>query len=298
MIDGNKLGDAGYIYLGTPYKQMDCQKFVERCMADCGFKMDLSGSNAWYRYIMEHGVILSPEECVKQFGCVPKGAILFIHAFDGKEPEKYRNDGKGNASHMGIVTNETAEQMMAEILATIEDAKKRKEFIEKVSHGNGAIHSSSSRECVCTSTFKGKTINGGWNKVGLPDFVAYDYGGKATPAPTPAPAPSPDPKPSPEPIPVTATVYADNGRPVNFRKRANLAGALIERIPCGETVDVLDNMGDWCKIRWMGKTGYMMTKFLLIPEKDEELYCVTIHDLPRALAEEIANTYGGSITKE
>ena len=157
MVDGNRLGDVGFKYLGTPYSVMDCQAFVEKCLSDCGYNKNLAGSNAWYRYIMEHGVILTPEECTKQLGCVPKGAILFIHSYDGKEPEKYRKDGKGNASHIGICTRP---------------------------RGEGAIHSSSSRGCVAESKFQGKSINGGWNEVGLPDFVVYDYGGSYEPDPS------------------------------------------------------------------------------------------------------------------
>lgn len=157
MVDGDRLGDVGFKYLGTPYSVMDCQAFVEKCLSDCGYNKNLAGSNAWYRYIMEHGTILTPEECTIQLGCVPKGAILFIHSFDGKEPAKYHGDGKGNASHIGICTKP---------------------------RGEGAIHSSSSRGCVAESKFTGKSINGGWNEVGLPDFVVYDYGGSHEPDPS------------------------------------------------------------------------------------------------------------------
>ena len=75
MIDGNKLGSVGFQYLGTPYTQMDCQKFVEKCLSDCGCKKDLAGSNAWYRECLNHGTVMTPEECIKKLGCVPKGAI-------------------------------------------------------------------------------------------------------------------------------------------------------------------------------------------------------------------------------
>ena len=61
MVDGNKLGDVGFQYLGVPYSQMDCQAFVEKCLADCGLKMDLAGSNAWFREVNKNGVILTPE---------------------------------------------------------------------------------------------------------------------------------------------------------------------------------------------------------------------------------------------
>ena len=69
---------AGDKYLGRPYSEMDCQAFAERCMADCGYRKNLAGSNAWYRECVNHGWVGTPEECVKAFGCVPKGALLFI----------------------------------------------------------------------------------------------------------------------------------------------------------------------------------------------------------------------------
>ena len=162
MVDGNKLGDVGFKYLGTPYSQMDCQAFVEKCLSDCGLRKDLPGSNAWFREVYRDGVVLTPEECKKQYGCVPKGAFLFILEFDGKEPEKYKADGLGNASHIGICT---------------------------MPRGEGAIQSSASRGCVAESKFNGKTIkNGGWNRVGLWSKVTYDTGGVApTPSPTSIP---------------------------------------------------------------------------------------------------------------
>lgn len=268
MVDGNRLGDVGFKYIGTPYSQMDCQAFVEKCLSDCGLKKDLAGSNAWYREVAKNGVILSPEECVKQLGCVPKGAFLFIHAFDGKEPAKYHGDGMGNASHIGLCT---------------------------IPRGEGAINSSKSRGGVCESKFKQKSINGGWNKVGLWNQVSYDYGGGGTPAP------EPEPIPVEKQTAVVGNVPEGNRQDVNFRKRPNINAALIDRIQCGETVEVLSEDGLWAKIRWHGQTGYVMGKYLIYDEPVEpveQLYCVMIHDLPKALAEEISNTYGGTIMKE
>ena len=258
MIDGNKLAEVGFQKIGTPYSEMDCQKFVEWCLKQCGCSKDLAGSNAWYREVMKNGAVMTPEECVAQLGKVPAGAFLFILQQDGKEPEKYKPDGIGNASHIGICT---------------------------MPKGEGAIHSSASRGCVCESKFAGKTIkNGGWNRVGLWDQVAYDYGGKT-------------PEPEPEPDEWTAEVWAANGRPVNLREKPSKTAARIELIKVGETVDVLEYGETWCRVRWKTKNGYMMTEFLLFSEP-EDLYCVTIHDLPKTLAEEIANVYGGSITRE
>ena len=86
---------AGDKYLGRSYSEMDCQKFIEKCMADVGYKRDLPGSNAWFRDMTWTG---TPEECVRQFGQIPKGALLFILEQDGREPAKYRGDGIGNSS--------------------------------------------------------------------------------------------------------------------------------------------------------------------------------------------------------
>ena len=255
MVDGNKLGDVGFQYLGTPYSQMDCQAFVEKCLSDCGLKKDLAGSNTWYREVMKHGRILTPEECVKELGCVPKGAFLFIHAYDGGEPAKFKGDGLGNASHIGLCT---------------------------MPRGEGAIHSSASRGCVAESKFKGKSINGGWNKVGLWDQVAYDYGGGGTPAP----------EPEPEPLPDTATVYAENGKPVNLRKKASKLSALVDKVPCGETVEVLRYDFDWSFIRWKKKTGYMMSAFLLF--EDDELVTVRIPNLTMDEAQSLIGMYPGA----
>lgn len=268
MIDGNKLGDVGFNYLGVKYSVMDCQKFVERCIADCGKKIDLAGANTWYRYIMQHGAVMTPEECVKQLGCVPKGAFLFILKHDGKEPEKYRNDGIGNADHIGICTGD---------------------------RGKGAIHSSYTKDCVCESEFHGKTIkNGGWNMVGLWDQVIFDYaGGGASPS---LPA---EPAPLPAEIAVVGNVPAGNRQEVNLRAKPAKTARLLERVPCGDAVEVLNRADDWSKIKWRDYVGYMMTKYLVFDELEPNvLYCVTIHDLSRDEAESIVEVFGGSITEE
>jgi hypothetical protein len=186
---------------------MDCQAFVEKCLADCGLRKDLAGSNTWYREVMKNGAVMTPEECVRELGCVPKGAFLFILAQDGKEPEKYKKDGLGNASHIGICT---------------------------IPRGEGAIHSSASRGCVAESQFKQKSINGGWNRVGLWDQVAYDYGGGGAPAPEPEPEPAPAKRTA-----IVGNVQAGNRQDVNFRTRPDTNADLIDRIKCGEKVEVI-----------------------------------------------------------
>lgn len=251
-VDGGKLGSVGFEYLGVPYSEMDCQAFVEKCLADCGLKKDLPGSNAWYREVLSHGWVGTPEECVSMYGKVPPGAFLFILEHDGKEPAQYQGDGIGNASHIGICTG---------------------------TQGAGAIHSSSSRGCVAESKFKGKTIpNGGWNRVGLWDEV--DYNG-ATPAP----------EPTPEPEPEIATVYAANGKPVKLRAKPSTKCSLYWEVPVGETVVVYSRKSDWCNVDWNGIDGYMMTEFLLFCDDPAQTYCVTICGLSYAEAQDIMSEY-------
>lgn len=139
------LVDVSFKYIGVSYNVLDCKAFVEQCLSDIGIHKNLPGSNAWYREMTWVG---TPEECVKAFGYIPPGAFLFILEDVGPNtPEKYKHDGLGDASHIGIYT----------------------------AQGKGAIASSCSRAQVCESEFHGKTIkNGGWNRVGLWDALEYD----------------------------------------------------------------------------------------------------------------------------
>ena len=245
MIDGKQLGTVGFAKIGTPYSEMDCQKFVEWCLEQCGLKMDLAGSNAWFREVMNNGVIMTPEECVRELGTVPAGAFLFILEQDGGEPAKYKPDGLGNASHIGLVTGK----------------------------GEGAIHSSASRGCVAESKFQNKTINGGWNRVGLHNAVKYDFtqGGGKDPGEDPEPVPSPEPAPTP--VREFAIVWSENDLPVNTRKGPgrNYVQSMAGKLPVGETVEILkrttNNGEEWCQIRAQDRHGatwtcWMMGKFL------------------------------------
>lgn len=261
--DANLFASVGFEYIGTPYSVMDCQAFVEKCLADCGVKKDLPGSNAWYREVMNNGWVGTPEECTKKFGKVPAGAMLFILLQDGKEPPKYRGDGIGNASHIGICTGAL---------------------------GQGAIHSSASRGCVAESKFAGKTIpNGGWNRVGLWDQI--DYGESPEPDP-PQPVP-----PEPGETAIVGNVPPDKRQDVNLRKRPSTYSVLVDRVPCGEIVNVLDRDDGWCKVKWNKETGYMMTDYLIFddpPEPGSVYYCITIFDLTKEEADAIAAQYPNS----
>lgn len=140
-------------YLGTPYDELDCQALMEAMLRDVGVRKNWTGSNAMYRDMAWIG---TPEECVAKYGSIPIGAWLYILEQDGGEPAKYKADGIGNASHVGVYTGS----------------------------GKGAIHSSASRGEVCESAFAGKTIkNGGWNRVGFCKLLDYGLDGAVSTQP-------------------------------------------------------------------------------------------------------------------
>lgn len=246
---------------------MDCQKFVENCLLEVGIKKDLPGSNAWFRYMTWVG---TPEECKRRFGTIPAGAFLFILEQNGKEPERYKADGIGNASHIGIYTGVSGRKIVE--MATDAGVWGAAEY----NYGDGAIHSSASKGGVVTSKFAGKTIKGGWNMVGL--WNALSYGetvdailngerGEQTMA--------------------TATVTAENGTTVNLRSRESTAAGLVARVPIGAEVEVIEQGDEWCKISANGHTGYMMTKFLRMEDEVEKIA------VPKAEAEKAYGILGG-----
>ena len=237
-IDAVEFSWAGDKYIGRSYDDMDCQKFVEKCMADCGLPMDLGGSNSWYREMTWTG---TPEECVKIYGSIPKGALLFIlEPVSGSTPAKFRNDGIGDATHMGI----------------------------KTGRGDGAIHSSHTRGGVATSVFKDKTIkNGGWNRVGLYDRFTY---GKTVDWVLAHIGIGEQPeKPNEEVKPMTAVISSEDGNPVKLRQskdQSSAAYGIYDKYDVGTQVEIIQNGEKWSKVRIGKKTGWMMSKFLIADE--------------------------------
>jgi hypothetical protein len=171
---------------------------------------------------------------MRLFGQIPKGALLFILEKDGQEPEKYRGDGIGNASHIGI----------------------------KTGRNDGAIHSSSSRGCVATSKFKDKTIpNGGWNRIGLLSYFSYDksinwYFDHTAIGEKPAE------NNKEEQTMVDAIIKSKNGGKVNLRAGKSKKSDRIAEIPSESKVQFIEGAEGWSKIQWEGKTGWVMSEFV------------------------------------
>ena len=239
---GTQIVKASPKYLGRSYSEMDCQKYIERVLSDCGIKKDLAGSNAWYRFLMQNGWVGTFDECKRKYGAVPPGAFLFILRHDGGEPEKYKHDGIGNASHIGLYTDLPGAEMVQ--LAIDEygvDAEKAK----KANKGNGAINSSYTHDIVCTSKFPG-----GWNRVGLWESQ-IDYGGGGDKVD----------------VPYQAIV---KGGKLNLRQEPKRGSVRLCQIPDREIITITEEQGEWAKTAYNGHEGWLMKAFVE-PVKEESV---------------------------
>lgn len=122
------------------YSEEDCQAFVEQSIKRAGGDMgDYRGSNDMFRNACDK--IMTLNEALAAGGVAP-GVVLFIVKKDGGEPDRYKADGKGNASHIGIYTGSQYE----------------------------VVHSSASRGRVAEST-----LRNGWTHVGWLSAVDYYF---------------------------------------------------------------------------------------------------------------------------
>ena len=261
MPKGTELAKAGCPYLGRKYSEMDCQKFVEACLRDIGLRKNLAGSNAWFRECKRNGWVGSPEECSRVFGMIPVGAFLFIHHFDGGEENVGYHDGLGNASHIGIFTDMPGDEMVALAIEAGDTVAPKYNF------GNGAINSSSKRKAVATSEFAGETIRGGWNMIGL--WIKISYGesvdrilrGKGE-----------------KTVLYQAKVV---GGGLNMRSSPEISAERLLLIPDGTIIKVEEESGEWAKTSYLGKTGWVMKKYLEKIDADKDSVVVSRKELEK-----------------
>lgn len=88
-----------------------------------------------------------------------------------------------------------------------------------------------------------------------------------------SPAPGPDPEPVPEKK--TAIVWAASGKNVNMRKGPSTSKKLVNTVPLGSEVTILEYEQDWCQVAYTDKLratwyGWMMTEFLIFDDPPED----------------------------
>lgn len=229
-----------YVSPGTnDINGIDCSGAWVRCYKKHGFNI-LHGSNSIYRKECSSTGQISSNADLKI------GMMVFKNRFDGKEPEKFQNDGLGNFYHIGAVTSINP---LVITHATSPNAKQDTKF---------------------NSNRNGWTHWGIGNKVEISDVVINDgtNGGNETVAT------------SGELQDKNCKVVTENKSSVNMRKEDNKKGALVVRVPDGETVLVTSDSGNsYVGVRWedvagtyknIGKvyTGYMAREFLTIYDEN------------------------------
>lgn len=67
-----------------------------------------------------------------------------------------------------------------------------------------------------------------------------------------------------------------SGSTVNMRKIDDKSGSVIAKVPVGSKIEIESDLGQWCKIRYNGKTGYMMSNYLEYDDQSDETNADTI----------------------
>jgi len=137
---------------GHTYQEMDCKAFVEYCVNACGGSMAYAGSNDMYRNAVAY--LATIENAKAEGKLVPGAGLLIVEEVSAGTPSKYRGDGLGDATHVGLYVGEKA----------LTDVDKNGK-----SRACNTVHSSASRGRVV-----GGTTSGGWTHVIL--FKEIDYG--------------------------------------------------------------------------------------------------------------------------
>ena len=248
---GKSVADAAVraLGIGYTYEEMDCQAFVEYCTKQAGGTMRYDGSNDMARKAVWLGTL----ENAKAEGKLVLGAGLLIHE-DSEEnlPEKYRGDGLGDFSHVGLYVGPDA------VTDTDKQGKRR---------SCDVVHSSQSMDRVA-----GSTLQNGWTHVMW--FAEIDYGEDVQPGVHHGAGigggtgsgglTSGRPTESAERY---ATVVSPNGSPVKLRKSASQKEPVYWLVNNGARVLVERDTGEWSLITAICTDGYrrrayMMSQFL------------------------------------
>lgn len=239
--------------VGYTYEEMDCQAFVEHCVKQAGGSMDYRGSNDMAR----NAVWLGTLENAKAAGKLVPGAGMLIHEdTEANLPAKYRGDGLGDFSHVGLYVGDDA------LTDTDKNGQKR---------SCDVVHSSSTMERVA-----GSTLQNGWTHVMW--FSEIDYGVDVQPGVEIGTEISQDidatgaeggltagtPAASNERY---ATVVSPDGNPVKLRKTASQKESVYWMVNPGARVLVEREKDGWSLVTAVCSDGYvrrayMMSQFL------------------------------------
>ena len=203
-----------YVAKAAEYGKVDCSGAFAYWYKQAESYMFHGSNTMWRQYAPKRGKI-------GEIDLVP-GMAVYKHKDDGKEPEKYQNDGMGNFYHVGLYIGE----------GKVVEAKGTK---------YGVVYSDIKEWSHC-STLK---------------YTEYDI--------------SEQKQNSEVVFPCIGTVTTKSGV-LNVREKPATSGRIVETLPKGSTVEVLNKSGNWYEIR----NGYVSSDYISLTESMvESTYTVT-----------------------
>jgi hypothetical protein len=213
-----------YALGGVSINGMDCIGLVKYCAKQVGAGLNYAGSNDAFRNACSW--LGTYAEAQAQGRLIP-GAVGFILEHNGKEGDKYRADGIGNASHIGVI-------VLSGDVHSID-----------ASSSAGKVRTRTKRDAESIWTHIGWLKGFDYNMTTVVDEI----GGVMT-----------------EPTgsqPRTAVVKTVDGGNLNIRRDpTDKVDNRIGKAPNGTTIEVLETRGEWTRIRYSGITGWAATRYL------------------------------------
>ena len=244
--------------LNTPYSELDCQAAIEEAVKRAGGQMSYSGSNHMARNVSWLGTL---ENAFATFGDpLPVGMALFINEeVSSTTPTKYRGDGLGDFTHVGLYAGPKA----------FKDKNKY-----GISRQCDVIHSSASMNRVA-----GSTISNGWTHAGL--FREIDCGVETDDGLSL----SPDAEAiinegtnsdtmvinnEGQTVPSAKNTYgvvsSADGNPVKVRESANKTAIYKYKADVGTRLQILGEKNGFYKVMFKGKARWIMKEFVVLEE--------------------------------
>lgn len=244
--------------IGTPYEELDCQGAIEQAVKNAGGEMNYRGSNDMARNLEWLGTL---ENAKRVLGNpLPVGCALFIHEEESEStPERYRGDGLGDFTHVGLYAGENVDELKA-------DGWFGKQY--------NAIHSSKSVGSVQPTKLKN-----GWTHVGL--FKEIDCGIETESGVSVSPEAEDILNQGVnedklvmtnegEMVPAQKSVYgvvtSADGNPVKVREKPEKGAIYKYKADVGTRVQIMGEKNGYYKIIYKGKPRWMMKEFVQLED--------------------------------
>lgn len=245
--------------IGTPYAELDCQGAIEAAVKRAGGQMDYRGSNDMARNLAWLGTLDNAKRVLGD--PMPVGAALFINEDESAStPERYRGDGLGDFTHVGLYAGEGLEPFVPPG--------------KLIPRKYNVLHSSKSVGFVA-----GSTLKNGWTHVGL--FKEIDYGMTMEGGVSVSPEAEEILNQGVNEDKLVQTnegawvqaqknrygvVVSADGNPVKVREKPEKGAIYKYKAPVGTRVQMMGEKNGYYQIIYKGKARWMMQEFIALED--------------------------------